>query len=195
MIRLIFLLSFGFCLLLGGFVWFANDANNFSVSQHGIAEIPKTDAIVVLTGGKNRIRYGLDLLKANKSPKLLISGILQNISKRDVIRNSGFKDSVNPNLVYIDYKSTDTVDNAKYSAAWLKKNNVSSIILVTSTYHMRRSLLEFQNALPKLTIHPYGVNPLKTGSLPWSGSRRYLALYFREYLKYLGVLVKTNLVN
>ena len=53
---------------LGGFAWFV-------VSSYLIRDDPSssTDAIVVLTGGRQRLETGLELLAAGKAKKLFIS--------------------------------------------------------------------------------------------------------------------------
>lgn len=198
--RLAVLLTFGFFVWLGGFVLFVLDAESFSAQHHldpsiTIQNHKKPQAIIVLTGGKNRIKEGLTLLKKNYADKLLISGVTRDYSKADVIRISGFKGKTERHKLFIDDKATTTIENAKFSKLWLEKHNISSLILVTSTYHMRRSLLEFEVVSPNIHIYPYGINPLKKGVEPWSVSRKMLLLYITEYMKYLGALSKAKLVT
>src|ERR1700690_2685445 len=44
----------------------------------------KTDAIVVLTGGANRINTGLDMLDTGLAGKLLISGVGPNVTQEEL---------------------------------------------------------------------------------------------------------------
>ncbi len=196
--RLITLLTLLFIGWLGGFVAYVYDADQLTSSVSKLKSQDTShkhaDAIVVLTGGKNRIKEGFRILQAKEAPKLLVSGVLKHYPKSKLIRNAGFQGRIPKHRIFIDYQATNTVENASYSHQWIKTHNVKSIILVTSTYHMRRALLEFRQKNPSLNIQPFGVNPLSRGKGPWSRSEKILGLYLLEYTKYLGVLIQTNLL-
>ena len=77
--------------------------------------------------------------------------------------------------------------NAIETAQWIQKNKISSIILVTSFYHMPRSLLEIKEAIPDLKIIPFAVFPQSFGeSTDWLHTR-YAWQLFLEYHKFLVV--------
>ena len=65
---------FAFAVLIWalGFAWFA-----FLLPQP--AALSKTDAVVVLTGGPNRIDRGLAVLEAGKADRMLISGVAREV--------------------------------------------------------------------------------------------------------------------
>src|SRR5437870_961092 len=48
-----------------------------------------TDAIVVLTGGSQRLHSGIALLREGKGRKLFISGVNHNVDLEDLLRSSG----------------------------------------------------------------------------------------------------------
>ena len=58
-----------------GFVYFAHYINSYDIDK-----TTKTDAIIVLTGGRNRISEGIKLLNNNLADRLFISGVPENIS-------------------------------------------------------------------------------------------------------------------
>jgi len=50
--------------------------------------------------------------------------------------------------VTLGYLAVDTRSNAGEAAAWLAKNEFSSVRLVTTDWHMARTVAEFREALP-----------------------------------------------
>lgn len=151
--------------------------------------VKKADAIVVLTGGRNRLKEGVLLLQRQKAPKLYISGVRENIKITHLLkgRNQAFYDKVT-----LSYEATNTRENAQDVASWTKKHGLKSIILVTNDYHMPRSLLETRRLLPDLTIYPYAV---ASHSLKYYRNEPLKAAYLiaEEYSKFLFVYAKYRL--
>ena len=139
-------------LLVLGFVWFAA-----SVLRDPVAPGDKADAIVVLTGGEARIKAGVDLLARGQGQRLLISGVNQNTSARDLVRATGIDPERFSCCVDLGYTALDTVGNAKEIRAWAETRKYTSLIVVTSSYHMPRSLIELRRALPGTRLVPYPV--------------------------------------
>ena len=116
------------------------------------------EAMVILTGGKDRLLQGIDLFQTHQnSRKLLISGVHKTIEP-GVLRNF-FKDPPFHNHIDLGYEAIDTNGNAQETAQWLKKNNIQSFILVTSYYHMPRSLLEMKRTVQNQALYPYPLFP------------------------------------
>ena len=63
-----------------GFAWFA-----LTVPDAAPADTVSTDAIVVLTGGGNRVEAGIALLQAGRARKLFISGVHPNTDLADLL--------------------------------------------------------------------------------------------------------------
>lgn len=119
------------------------------------------EAMVILTGGKHRLIEGINLFQEHKnSHKLLISGVHKNI-EHDVLRNF-FKEPSFPLHIDLGYEAIDTNGNAQETAQWLIKNNIQSFILVTSYYHMPRSLLEMKRTVQNQSLYPYPLFPSST---------------------------------
>ena len=59
--------------------------------------------------------------------------------------------------VDIGYAAHDTTGNAEETKAWASANGFSRLIIVTSSYHMPRSLVELGRAMPATTLVPYPV--------------------------------------
>ena len=61
-----------------------------------------------------------------------------------------------------------------------------SLRLVTSWYHMRRSLLEFGRAMPRITIVAHPVFAHHVDPEGWLGSHGAISIVVGEYHKYLA---------
>jgi uncharacterized SAM-binding protein YcdF (DUF218 family) len=164
----------------------------FVASSLAIRADPATeaDAIVVLTGGKMRLETGLTLLAAGRAKKLLISGVNQRIERDVLLRALGKLAEREACCIALGHRADDTVGNARETAGWMRDEGYRSLLLVTSWYHMRRSLLEFRRAMPQLTIiaHPvFAAHPDPEG---WWGRHGAAWLVIGEYHKYLAAWLR-----
>jgi len=147
----------------------------------------RTDAIVVLTGGSDRLSTGLRLLQENFAGRLLISGVAENLTLTRLLEQRHFADYP-PELrrrVVLGHMATNTVQNAVETANWCREEGVRSIRLVTAGYHMKRSLLELQHAMPDVRIIPHPVFPDAVKQKQWWKYSGTLLLMAREYSKFL----------
>lgn len=174
-------------LWLAGAAWFY-----FSVPAPADAPAEtRTDAIVVLTGGMGRVEQGIELLKADRAKMLLISGVDKDVKPAEMVAEYGI-DTHHPVLadgisrMVLDYGPRDTVGNASETAKWMRENGLNSLQLVTSNYHMPRSLMEFRHAMPDAQIVPSPVFPEWTGYDRWMltprGSLRLILLEYNKYI-------------
>ncbi len=157
-----------------------------------------TDAIVVLTGGGERLSEAFDLLRRGLAPKLYISGVAAGVDLSQVAKKVAESGGAMPDAdiikccVTLD-RAQNTVGNAVESAQWIEDNKVSSIRLVTANYHMNRSLLEFRRAIPTLTVVPNPVFPPEMRDSYWFTKPRTLVLLINEYHKYLVAAARAGL--
>ncbi|MEO1694905.1 MAG: YdcF family protein [Pseudomonadota bacterium] len=143
------------------------------------------DAIVVLTGGANRIRSAGDLLKAANGRRLLISGVNEITPPRDVRILAGLDRPLFACCVDIGYEARDTIGNAAEARAWVAKNGFTSLVVVTSRFHMPRSMAELGRALPGVTLRAYPIAPVQRPNVPWWQSRDTATVLLAEYVKFL----------
>ena len=118
------------------------------------------EAIVVLTGEKRRIPEAMELLRQRESEKLIISGVHGGVPLIDVVNRqegASFRIHETWERIEMESDSLSTIENAEKSAAILKKHKLEKIILVTSDYHMPRSLKIFEDALPGYEVHAYPI--------------------------------------
>ncbi|WP_332060112.1 YdcF family protein [Bartonella sp. CB74] len=151
--------------------------------------LPKADAIIVLTGGENRIETGLNLLQQGLGSRLLISGVNTTTNLNRFIRMT----HINPQLfaccVDIGHKAINTKGNAEESAAWIKKYHYQTVYIVTHDYHMWRSLREIKYLIPNVNFIAYPVkkNDIEN-TMQQINQIRILAF---EYIKTIDVYIRT----
>lgn len=181
-----------YILLIGLLVWFAGFlAFNYQINNYKTDNETKTDAIIALTGGKNRIAQAARLMDSGLADKLFISGVKKDISLKEISRIQKVNLPKKGKIV-IDDRSQNTVENAIETSEWIKKNNVHSIRLVTSNYHIPRSLEEFKSLNPKIKIIPYPVFSENVSPKWWKNGGSFY-LIASEYNKFLYVYLRTRL--
>lgn len=144
----------------------------------------KTDAIVVLTGGSGRLGEGLALLAAGKAEKLFVSGVYRGVDVKRLLAIFKNQPAGLESRISIG-NATDTIENAAETAIWMAAGGYKSLLLVTSDYHMARSLLEFRYAMPGITLVPHPVFPQHVKSKGWWRWPGTTSLIIGEYNKYL----------
>lgn len=181
-LRTVAVLAVGCCLLwLGGLLWFvAPPAPDTRVSP--------TDAIVVLTGGSLRLRSGIDLLREGKGRKLFVSGVNQQVDLEELLGISGSMPDWALCCIILGHEADNTLENAQETARWIRSQGFHSLRLVTAWYHMPRSLLEFDRALPEIDIVAHPVFPDQVKQEHWWAQRGTALLLVSEYVKYIGAL-------
>lgn len=156
----------------------------------------RTDAIVVLTGGGDRLAEAFRLLEAGMAPRLLITGVAQGVSLQQVIDGLGNRRDAAPNAdlqsccITLGYEAGNTVGNAAEGAAWVRANDVQSVRLVTANYHIQRSRLEFRRTLPDIELISNPVYPPEVQDGLWFLKPRVLGLLAGEYHKFVGAWIR-----
>jgi uncharacterized SAM-binding protein YcdF (DUF218 family) len=151
----------------------------------------KTDAIIVLTGGGDRLAEGFRLLDRGLAKRLLVSGVATGVTLPQLIDRLGDQRNTVPSAgelaccVTLGYEAVSTVGNADESATWLRDNGARSVRLVTANYHMLRSLLEFRRKVPDIAVVPNPVFPSEVRDPRWFVKPRTMLLLINEYHKYL----------
>lgn len=153
--------------------------------------LDKADAIVVLTGGKDhRIQTGIDLLNQKWADTLFISGVNTIVQSQDIFKDTSTELQ---SAIQLGYMAQNTHTNALEVAQWVRKTHVKSIILVTSFYHMPRSLLEMRNVKLDLKIIPHSIFPKEFNeSTNWIHTR-YMWHLFIEYHKFIATFFKNSI--
>jgi len=176
-------------LLVAAFVFgFALFAAN--VMRDQVPPVGDADGIIVLTGGDFRIPEGGRLLQQRRAGRMLISGVNAITSRDDLMKLSGLEPSLFDCCVDIGYAAQDTVGNAVEARTWAHGHNLARLIVVTSTYHMPRSLAELAIALPEAELVPAPVTPRKFRDGAWWLHPDAARILLSEYVKFLPVAAR-----
>jgi len=155
------------------------------------ALVGKYDAVVVLTGGFGRVDKGIELIRMKKADVLFISGVNKAVSA-DYVRNAkGLDGKFN---LHLGYFARNTYENAAEVAAFVKENNIRSMVLVTSAYHIPRALYEFKVLDLDVKVALFRVFAEGKEAKKWWKNRKSLRLVVTEYCKYLLIRLQRNLL-
>lgn len=142
------------------------------------------EAIVVLTGGYQRIDQALDLLDQGVGTRLLISGVNPVTSSAELKRVTGASERLFACCVDMGYEALDTIGNANETASWIREKGYSTVLVVTNNYHMPRSLLELGEASPGITFLSYPVTHTDLRKDDWLTDPLAVRTLATEYVKY-----------
>ncbi len=168
------------------FVSFATGLSRFRPTK-----VSRADAIVVLTGGTGRAEAGLGLLKDGVADLLILSGV-----DKDADVDSIFLKPLSPDekaRIILEKNSTSTLENAREIRRLAERLRLSSIVLITSVYHMKRAHLVFRKTLPPaIAIRLYPVeSPNFDSHRWWKGEGLFIVML--EFLKYWWYLLRISL--
>lgn len=170
------------CIVLGtAFLYFASTPfvaykllDSLQYQYSVLKEIPEdVQAIVILSGGRlpiareydnldtarantlERIRYAAKLAKQSKLPVLAVGGSVHNerASEASIIKSVLEKD-FDVDVKWLEEKSKNTFENARYAKNVLSDNAISKFLLVTHAYHMPRAVWSFEENGLKPTPAP-----------------------------------------
>ena len=92
----------------------------------------------------------------NKGKKLFISGAGSMFTPADVIKKAPEElragVATRAGDIMLGHYAQNTIGNAEETAHWLKQQHYTSIRLVTSDYHMPRSLEEMKQTAPDIRV-------------------------------------------
>ena len=172
---------------LGGLLYFI-----FSFNEQDVSFTQYTDGIVVFTGSPGRINEGINLLELGKSKLMLVTGVNQS----SLNNTEEWIKSKTPKFlccIELETKAKNTYGNARETIKWIKKNNLTSIYLVTSGYHILRSEIELRKIAPKNLLiikHPVRDSNSKVTLL---NHATYFIFISIEYSKFLISLFQFKL--
>lgn len=146
-----------------------DNLRNCSDTPSSLRDCQTADAIIAVSGGDTvaRTQSAIDLYQNGWAKTLIFSGAAYDKSgpsNAEVMRLQAVKQGVPKEDIIIEQTSETTSENAEHTSDILEKNNITSVILVTSSYHQKRTLLEFRSLSPEVSFrsHP------STGDNQWS---------------------------
>lgn len=176
-------------LFVGSFVRFSREV----IELQTPAEVTEADGIVVLTGASKRINRAVELLDSGQAKRLLISGVYPATTATQIQNLTQAEPALFECCVDIDHNALDTIGNAEETVAWIDEHGYDSVIVVTSNYHMPRSLLLLRRADGETNYIPYPVVNTDLRHLQWLQQPGALRMMLAEYIKYLAARLRINL--
>ena len=125
-----------------GFIWFAG-------WLPGPAPMERTDAVIVPTGYAGRIERGLEVVQTDSADTLLVTGVDPEVKPGEFAAQFDVTDREMECCVTLGFLAVDTRSNAGEAAQWMRDNDVETVRLVTTDWHMRRAASEMRGALPE----------------------------------------------
>jgi uncharacterized SAM-binding protein YcdF (DUF218 family) len=178
--------------------------------------LPQGDAIVVLGGASHfywmerknvspyelensRLAAGARAWLAGKAPVVVLSGGGDNggneaASEARLMANAIQRLGVPQDVLLLETRSRNTRDNARYTAELAQQHGFDRILLVTSSLHMPRAVLEFAKENVHVVPVPVPENGHREGWRRWVPSRRALWRSGRA-IKEMGAMVMARIRN
>jgi len=127
----------------------------FAVLLPRPAGLERTDAIVVLTGRRERLDRGFDLLRRGVARRMLISGVDPSVRARELAPAYHVEPQLIACCVDFEQRSFDTRSNADEVKSWMEGRGYHSMRLVTDDVHMPRARNEIASRLgDAITVVP-----------------------------------------
>jgi uncharacterized SAM-binding protein YcdF (DUF218 family) len=141
------------------------------------------DAIFVLTGGEGRIQEGYRAWSGGAARELYILGAGRRIPIARIVPEASRIPSEALSRIHVEGWSVNTLENAFSAKSAVGEGKYSSVILVTSDYHVPRAVLAFRKVLPKdVSLSVIRVRPEGGSGASWRWARR----HFLEGWKFWG---------
>ena len=170
--------------LVGLFV-FAERVRGFTPAE----DPARADAIVALTGpSAERVNVAIRLLENDKGDRVLISGVNREVRRQELRALTPGSNRLFNCCVDLGFEAMDTIGNAQEIAAWARQKGYTRLIVVTSDYHMPRSMVEIRSAYPGVELTPYAVETPSLDNSGWWKAAVTARRMTLEYMKYLAAL-------
>jgi uncharacterized SAM-binding protein YcdF (DUF218 family) len=167
--------------------------------------LPPVDAIVCLAGGRGRISAAGDLwvryrelalgAKSLPQPVLYFSGLgpQSTLKSLQTQLRTGVSNLLSSGDVILETESTNTEENALWLLKLARERRWRSVLLVTSSYHMRRARYIFEQMMERqresegqvLRFETLSVFQEPFDSQEWSHDLHGIRVTLQEYLKWL----------
>jgi uncharacterized SAM-binding protein YcdF (DUF218 family) len=157
------------------------------------ASIRRADGIVALTGGVDRIGDAVKWLGAGSGRKLLISGVSHDVTRERLAAKEPSMRRWLGCCIDIGYAARNTVGNAKEIRHWADTNGFRSLVVVTSSYHMPRALVELRRQVPEAELIPASVVTTKLEGMDFWRHPDLVRTIGVEYLKFLVAYARAGL--
>lgn len=137
------------------------------------------DAIVAVSGGDTRARTteAIQLYKQGWADTLIFSGAALDTSgpsNAEAMKKQAIDEGIPEESIITEEFSRTTAENARNTSAFIVRQELKRVVLVTSAYHQRRASLEFGARLGdavKIVNHPVPTDNQWPGFWWWTTPR------------------------
>lgn len=148
----------------------------------------KSDVIVVLAGEtERRPNRGLELLRTEYAPKMILdvpaTPQFYGVSPPELAQK--FVDSL-PDASRISIckiNGLSTRDESTNAAGCIASTGAHSVLLVTSSFHTRRSLSIFRHTLPSVSFSVAAVDDPRQFEVQWWQNRQWAKVNLEEWMR------------
>jgi len=175
---------------VAGFAYFTAQ-----IPKQQVGPVAGADGIVVLTGAASRIADAVQLLKTGHAKRLLITGVHPGTTREDLNRQIPDADDMFHCCIDIGRSALNTAGNAAEATSWARSLGFSSLIVVTSNYHLPRSMAEFSRAMPDVVLVPYPVVPETFRDRAWWRDNDAWRVLLVEYVKFVASMARHTFVD
>lgn len=150
-----------------------------------LAGTENAQSIVVLTGAKGRLPQSAEILEQKTDARLLISGVNPIVSSQELFKQMPELSNRLKRKVDIGRVAGSTIGNAIEAKGWMQQNGFTSAIIVTSNWHIQRSLLEFHHVMPQnyFIPNPVVADAQKDGDPFWYLNKEWMLRLSKEFAK------------
>jgi uncharacterized SAM-binding protein YcdF (DUF218 family) len=177
----------GWMICLTVFLAILCSAGNFLIYD----EVPqKSDVIIVLSGGNERLSKGVELYKEGYAPYILLTNAVYGITQdpENTLLNQIAGYNLPTQAILLETKAESTYENALFTRPILEKYHFRSAIIVSSNYHMRRVKFNFDRVYRNTSIRLTYCATSSSLYNPnrWWATKKGLLITMNEYVKLLG---------
>ena len=149
-----------------------------------------SDLIVVMGGGNNDLRYwnGVRLMQEGYAHRLFLNVFAkgETFGNQDIDLARAFVNRTTPGQSTVcPLLQSSTYDEARYLQQCVDGSGAKSILLVTSTYHTRRTLAIMEKRLPQYHFSIYAADDPYFFNTRWWGTREWAKTTLGEWQRYL----------
>ena len=161
--------------------------------------VQKADAIVVFSGDSGqRTERAVKLLEDGYGEYLILSGgkVYDETTMAELMKEHAIRIGVNEEKILVENKASTTHENSEFTKYIIEKNKFTSVIVVTSDYHTRRSKAAMEKSLENILIDGDEIQvisiPAKDDKFTtkWWTSGNSVLIVISEYLNLMGYWVK-----
>lgn len=151
----------------------------------------RSDAVLVLAGDStgNRIIKAAQLVQQGFAPVVLVSGPVKVYGRNEADLAIEFALAHGyPRELFIGVQipATSTEEEGRGWRDELHRRSISSLLLVTSTYHTARARRTFRELMPEIKIHTVAARDVYFEASSWWKTREGQKTVFYEYSKTLA---------